>query len=259
MKKLFLGGLVAACGVFMTSCLEGGNNQFSDYAYGVIEDGMTIKLINIGDESIKFYSSSIASDLSIMNGDCCLFQYTLDYDIPENADITNKGYYTVTSSYYEKINNPYVSSVLTDTTVIDPNELAITKIESLSSGYIWPIIKGNMFLPTYHEGILKNQKQEFNLSFDSAQEPETINGDKVYNLFLRVIRTAEGESPSGNGAIVNAYNMNSFLNTIGRKVQSEGEKKVKFRIHYISKIDEKKEVAEWSISDIATYTFPEEK
>lgn len=265
MKKLILGSLiVAASGLCMTSCLDGGSNQTSGYAYGVIEMGtLGQKFINVGEGSIKFYSSAIANDASIDYGDCCLFAYSLDYDSDANIDASTKGYYTVASDYYEKINSPYVQYPLADTTTIDPKELVVTQIENLGSNYsIWPLIKSSsniyMFLPTYHEGVLKGQKQSFDLSFNLEQEPQQVSGENVYDLYLRVVKTADGESPSSSGSIVNAFNMTTFLSTIGRKEQNDGKSYVKFRIYYVNELDKEKETIKWSSSDIATYTFPTE-
>ncbi|MDD4515102.1 hypothetical protein [Massilibacteroides sp.] len=259
MKKLFLGSLFALCTLLMTSCLDGGSNQNSGQTYGVIEYVNGKMLVNVGGGTY-FYSPTIAADFSVNEGDCCFFDFVLDYDLAENADVATTGYYTVTTSYYSLIDNYYTSSSLRDTANIDPQELVVQKIESLSSySTIWPMIDKNMFLVTYHEGILKGQTQRFDLSFDANQEPEVVNGENVYNLFLRVTKETEGTSPSQSGGIVNAFNLNSFLYTIGTKVQSAGKTNVKFKINYISSLNDDNTKAEWSSSDVATYTFPTEE
>ncbi len=255
MKNFLLGGLVAICGLIMTSCLGEGSNQSSGYAYGVVEFNGTKKLINTGDNSVKFYSPTINSDYSIENGDCCYFHFVWDQDIPENADWATKGYATVTVDYYEPIaSNYYATRFLTDTTQVDANEQLVSEAAA-----VWEFTKDRLFFGVLLKDIKTKQEHSYDLSFNEAQEPVMENGEKVYNLYLRVIKTKEGESPVKDQAIVNAYNMAPFFQTIGRKEQAAGSKKINFKINYVNSLNESKTKPVWKATEMMSYTFPETK
>lgn len=254
MKKLVLGSLLAVCALLMTSCLEGGSNERTGVAYGVIEYSGAVKLINMGNNAVKFYSKEIANDYTIENGDCCYFSFIWNQDIPENAD-ASKGYVTVTIDGYTKIpSNYYAKPFLTDTVEMDVNEQIVSE-----AALLWDFAKEKMFFGTVIKGSLTKQEHSFDLSFNESQEPSIVNGENVYDLYIRVKKTKDGESPIKDQGVINAYNISSLFNTIGQKEQSAGRKRLNFRVNYVSDLNKDKTKAVWKATDILTYTFPTEE
>ena len=263
MKKLFLGSLLAVCTLLMTSCLDGGNNETQNFAYGIIDySEKTLKPIIYSTHG-PFYSAQIEKSFfegKLDRGDCCYFHYILNMDIPENSSESTSvnEYYTVTVDDYFDIPQGRLSSSLQDTTIIAPEEMLVSLIDSDNSGFLATKKDIQMLLiATIHEDYDKNQEQEFSLSYDVDQEPELVNGENVYNLYLRVVKTKEGEkSLSSKQGFINAFNITQFLNTMKYK----GEKKVNVRVNCIESLNEEKtEIADWVSSNVLTYTFPKEE
>lgn len=262
MKKLFSCSLMAICVLLMTSCLDGGSNQSSGVGYGVIgyssKTGKTI--IKTG--GVPVYSAEVAASSNIQLNDCCAFAYTLDGDIPENSEeaIAANGYYTVTVSQYADIDKYSVTPYLKDTTLIEEKELTVVSTDmGILKNYDGSIvfIDNKFFLGTYHDGFSSEQKQTLNISFNPDQEPEVVNGDNVYDLFLRVVKTEDGKSSlSQTTQLLNVFDMTSFLNSFEYKEKQASKKSIKFRVNYINTLNEDKTKVTWKSSDVATYVFP---
>lgn len=264
MKKLFLGSLLAVCTLLMTSCLGEGSNQSSGVGYGVIDySDKTFKPI-IKTGGVPFYSPEVENFVNkgeANQGDCCIFAYTLDGDIPQNSNesVAANGYYTITVSQYGDIKRHGIQSSLRDTAVIVPNEMLVTSIDMSNTGLL--IDKGvkMLFLATVHEDIVKDQKQEFNMSYAMDQEPEVINGANVYNLFLRVEKTAGDKGTTSTQALMNAFDMTNFITSLQYKEEQNNKKELKFRINFANELNADSTKITWKASDVLTYTFPTEE
>lgn len=258
MKKFLLGSLFTMCGLFMTSCLDEGSNQEEGVSYGVVAtSSKTAKKIIYSNRIGPSYSARVADDFNIYPGDCCQFSYILDYDIPENsADaVTANGYYTISIIDYVSITKYSVSPSLTDTTTFSSNELTVNSI-SLSYS---TIIDDKVFLATLHDNFLTDQKQTFEMSYDSNQEPEVINGKNVYNLFLRVVKKEDGKSPTITlASAVNAFDMKYFISNFKNKEKNAGSKYLSFRFNYINSLDDEKTKAVWNASETVDYLLSDE-
>lgn len=264
MKKLFLGSLLAVCTLLMTSCLGNGSNQESGIGYGIIDySDKTFKPI-IKTGGISLYSPEVENFVNkgeVERGNCCIFAYTLDHDLPGNSStaVSSNGYYTVTISQYGDIKRHWVESTLSDTAVVAPNEMLVSSIDK--SNTVFLIDKGvkMLFLATVHENFVKDQKQDFRMSYATDQEPELVNGEDVYNLFLRVEKTSDDKGTSSTQALINAFDVNDFLTSFQYKEEQKSKKSLKFRVNFANKFNADSTKIEWKASDVITYTFPVEE
>ena len=263
MKKLFLGSLLAVCALLMTSCLDGGSNERSGVGYGVIGYSETFKPV-IKTGGVPFYAVEVANAFNkteIEINDCCVFYYTLNSDIPENSSesLAANGYYTVSVTQYADIPKGYANSFVDDTATIIQNEMTTMSIDMSNTGILTDKNINMLFLSTIHENYFKDQKQELRLSYNRDQEPETVNGDKVYNLFLRVIKTEGDKSISSTQQLINAFDMNRFIQDFQYKEEQDSKKSLKYRINFANSFTKDSTQINWKASEVLTYTFPKEE
>ena len=92
------------------------------------------------------------------------------------------------------------------------------------------------------------QEDSFALSYNPDQ---VLNGDQVYSLYLRAIKTAEGgEEDNGQSMIIPcAFNIQDFV----KKVTGENNTdEVKFRVNYASAFGKDSASIVWKSSDVFT-------
>jgi hypothetical protein len=264
MKKLFLGSLLAVCTLLMTSCLDGGNSQESGIGYGVI--GYSEKnfkpILKTG--GIPVYSVEVANSVlkgDLDDGDCCIFAYTLDRDIPENLSeaVAANGYYTITVTQHAIVPQGNISVSLIDTATVLPDEALVFGIDTRNSVFVEDKDVKKIFLATIHENYSDKQKHTFNMSYAMDQEPELVNGENVYNLFLRVVKTEDDKSITSTQQLLNAFDMMRFIENFQYKEAADNKKVLKFRIKYADSFNKDSTRIEWKASDVLTYTFPIEE
>lgn len=264
MKKLFLGSLLAVCALLMTSCLDGGKNEYSGVGFGVVgysEKSFKPVLHMAG--GVTFYSPEIDKNVTlgkISPNDCALVGYYVDNEIPENSpeNVAAYGFTTATITNYTNVPRIPFSFQLQDTTVVDPDEMLVSMVDNLNTGLafvkkdLWKIL-----IATNHDDFVEGQKQEFSLSYNPEQEPEIVNGEKVYDFYLRVVKTQDGEKTlTTQQGLLNAADATQFVNAI----KAKGEKTLSFRINCVKKLNEDKtKIAEWISSEVKTYPLPEEE
>ena len=128
MKKLKVLGLAAiAAGMFsLTSCLDGGGNQQTiPNLFAIVDYSSTMKTLLYPSGFYPLYMSSIANDPTYSAGDCVIANVQIDYDSPDNANVSTNGFYVatgVTSSPLAKYNLNFSSL---DSTALD-NELLLS-------------------------------------------------------------------------------------------------------------------------------------
>lgn len=259
MKNLFLGSLLAVCALLMTSCLDGGKNESTEAYYGVI---------GYSDKSLKpvvytprgvLYSPEIEKNVIsgvIQPDDCCFIGVHINFDSPENSPeaYASKGYYTVNINQYIDVRKGTFYTQLQDTAVVDTAEMLVAAIDMSTTGLLGIKKDRPLFVVgTYHDDYIEDQEQVYTLSYDPDQEPEVVNGEKVYNLYLRVVKTEEGKKTlSSMRELLNSFDARPFLNA----VKNKEEKQVNFRINCVKKLNEDKtKITDWTVSDVLTYTF----
>lgn len=253
MKTLKLGGLGAAL-LLLTSCLDGGNSVTENVVYGVVElsSKTMTNMVCVDNAGTLFYNPEIAKDVSIEPGDCCMLAYTLDQGSAENQTAATKGYYTVLKRAYQEIDKWSLAFNLTDTAKILENEQTLAGIDG-SFAYI----KGRMFLPTVHKGFLTGQKNKFELSYDRSAEPEKIEGNRVYNFYLRTVKVTDGKSPSQDGSLVNAYELQRFASSVTSIEKAAGGKNIFIRFNYIKEFNKDTTAATWAVTTPYQLPFSE--
>lgn len=245
MKTLKLGGAAAAL-LLLTSCLgDGGSTVTQNTVYGVIElsSKTMTNMVCVDNAGTLFFNSEIAKDVSIESGDCCILAYTLDQGSAENQNVATKGYYTVAKNGYAELDRWGLNSNLTDTAKIMENEQVIANIGN-SYGYI----KGKMFLETQHKDFLTDQKNRYELSYDPSAKPEELEGNRVYNLYLRTVKKTDGKSPSGNASIPNAYDLQRFVFSVTSTEKAAGAKAIYVRFNYIKEFNKDTTAATWGVT-----------
>ena len=99
MKKLKVLGLAAiAAGMFsLTSCLDGGGNQQTiPNLFAIVDYSSTMKTLLYPSGFYPLYMSSIANDPTYSAGDCVIANVQIDYDSPDNANVSTNGFYVAT-------------------------------------------------------------------------------------------------------------------------------------------------------------------
>lgn len=254
MKTLKLGGAAAAL-LLLTSCLGDGGGTVSESAvYGVIElsSKTMTNMVCVDNAGTLFFNPEVANDVSIETGDCCILAYVLDQGSAENQNVATKGYFTVGKKGYQEIDRWSLSFSLTDTAKILNNEQTLTGINAPVS-----YIKGRLFLPTEHKDFLTDQKNRFELSYNPAAEPEKIEGNRVYNLYLRTVKVTEGKSPSQSGSMVNAYELQRFASSVTSTEKATGAKGIFIKFNYIKEFNKDTTAATWATTAPCQIPFSE--
>lgn len=259
MKKFLTLGLMCIGAFSMTSCLGTGSNETSGTTAGVVEYHSKVgkNVVYINDFEF-FYVPKVATDVSIQDGDCCMLGYQLNYDAPENTDAYQKGYYTAQAISYVKMNTYETIPSLTDTTKLLPAESAISNLDNTAPNERWGLIRNKLFINTYHKDVLTNMKADFDLSFDSNAEPVEVMGKRVYNLYLRMVVTDEGESPMQSVVNVNTFKLRHFMEQMTYREKSADKDEVCFRINYIKDLEKETLKPTWTFTEPYIYKIPKE-
>ena len=247
MKKLgsYLVVMLLSC-FCLTSCFEGSN----------VEDGTAIGILDYS----KNYSTIIKSTIGysyapnldaimaskgLSTGDCCIFLYSLDHDLPENAPNVAEanGYQTISLMDIAKLPKYYMVSHLTDTSSIIPGEIAVSD----------PYESGNYIESHLFISQIVNQptdlQVEWNMSYDAnTMAPTEVHGERFYDIFIRATKKNDSSNTPVNTQHLNAYYINRYLQEAASREYSHNSSTSKFtlRINYVSKIDADTKAITWS-------------
>lgn len=249
MKKLKFLGAVAMATVLLTSCLDGGNNERSYEAYAVVK--MSTKsfknLAYESDYSVPIYHPQLDN---LSEGQCIYAWKKINGDDPVNQSATE--YYTASEFQYRKVPTGDVAPYLDDTTTIKQNEMTI--LDAGVGGYM----KGMLFVLSSHPNASSDQSNLMSLSFDRNQEVKEINGQRVYEVFLRAVKVTDGKNSTGNVTFENAFPMSTFFSYATAQEKSENKTNVYFRFNYIKEFNKDTTAATWATSKVIDYPIPEE-
>lgn len=250
MKKLKFLGAVAMATVLLTSCLKGGNNESAYEARAVVK--MSTKsfkyLAYESDYSVPIYHPDLDN---LTEGQCIYAWKRIDGDDPINQSATE--YYTASEFKYIKVETGRVSPVLDDTTTIKDKEMTVTDVAAAA------YIKGMLFVQSSHPNASSDQTNSISLSYDRNQEIKEVNGQRVYEIFLRAVKLTDGKTNTGNIAFENAYDMSSFFSNAIAREKAENKQNVYFRFNYIKEFNKDTTAVTWATSKVADYQIPEEK
>lgn len=259
MKKLKSLIAVAMTAVVLTSCLDGGDNKSDFQDYGVISyDSKFNQYMFFTSDEVAYYVPTIANDPNFIGGDECVFAYLhLNFDGPENADATTKGYYTATTSAneYSKLDKYRIASVVTDTVKPLDNELTLRDVAQ--GGY--KKVKDFMFMSLSYQSIVRDQKNLFDLSYDYSKEPVEVNGKRVYDFFLRVTKKEAGTGATiQNANQIVVFDGRSILSQLLRVEKNANAESLNIRINYVKEFDkDTTKITSWG-SETIKFDIPKE-
>ena len=251
MKKLKFLGVIAMATVLLTSCLDGGNNEQSGSAYGVIGFSMdAMGNVAYTGDNVPVYASKF-SDLT--DNECVLFAFNINYDDPANA---GKKYLTATVSQYVRLDNTgRVEPVDTAKTSIKKGELAVVDAGVVAGGVYSATIKDYLFLGSSHEKTTSDQTNSYFLQIDPTKEPQAVDGKNVYDFFLRVVKKSDGKGTIGTNAFNYAIRAGGYISSLEAKEKAKGNEAFYFRINYIKEFNKDTTEATWGKSKVLSYTI----
>lgn len=245
MKKLKFLGVMAMAALLFTSCLD-SNNEQSLNGIGVIDFSMDA-MGNVAyiDDYTPVYSPAFKD---LQTNDCIYFTSTYSSDDPANSG--TKKYLTVSNAVVaNKLDKGDFRSYV-DTANIKPGEIA-----ALEAGLLWMTqysytLKNFIFVGSSHEKVATDQNNTYFLEYDYNQEPQEVDGKRVYDLFLRVVKNADGKGVVGTNAFNYAFNTNGFFKTLEAKETAAGKETLNLRINYIKEFNADSTAATWAKSQI---------
>jgi hypothetical protein len=249
MKKLFYGGLTAACIMMLTSCLESGSNeQQREGAVGVIRfDTKNMKMAIESPDFYPFlyYGPGIES-IDLSEGDCVLFGYSVDFNSDVNANYQTSGVIQGTISQLSRLDQ-FSCTTYIDTTILMIEERPIAYAVSGNGGYLY--FSGKLFIVSDFS-YKEKQQIEWHLYYDPELPAENVEGKNIYSLFLRAtILVDDSNGAIQNGSIINTFNAEDFFNATQNLEKSLGKDKVYFKINHIKEIKEDSTFT-WARSDL---------
>lgn len=258
MKNLKFLGVVAMATVLLTSCLDGGKNEADFTAYGVLsyDSKFGKNMFFIADE-VPYYVAALANDPNFMgDGECLVANLHVDRDSPEYADATSKGYYVATTpSGYSKLDKYSIIPSLTDT--VKPLDKELTLKDVAQSGY--SKIKNFLFLSLTYPTVVNDQKNRFDLSYNYSQEPVVVDGKRVYDFFIRVVKTEDGKGATLQNAtqVVTFDGRNEFSRLLNIEKASNAES-LNLRLNYVKEFDkDTTRITSWG-TEIIKFAIPKE-
>ncbi|MDR1747094.1 MAG: hypothetical protein LBR49_07480 [Tannerella sp.] len=237
-KKIYFGGIVllmAVAFMMFTSCLEGGTNTRTGTVTGVMRldlaTGKTV--LDVPDYYagyVAFYSPQFQN---INPGACCIVNYELDFELPENSSeiLAINNYYTVTVSEIQELDVFNVKTVQTDTAAMLPDEVPVLDPAYSIEGYV----QNHMFVVQLINQP-SDQKTNWDMSCNIMQDPIEESGQRIYDLFVRASVGTAGSKSSVDMSLINAYNVGYLLTSIAQKEKNLGNSEVYLRFNYVSSI-----------------------
>ena len=246
MKKLKSLGVVAAATILLTSCLD-GNNERSLNGFGVIYYSDDFRMVAYIDDYTPVYSP-VFKDLQ--KDDCIFFTSTYSSDDPANNG-TNK-YLTVTNAaVLNKLEKGrFVPQV--DTTNIMPGEIAAMDAGVLNYSYTqYSFTNHNfLFVGSSHEKVASDQSNEYILQYDYNQEPQTVDGKRVYDFFLHVVKKADGKGVPGTNPFNYVFDTQGYFKTLQSRETAAGNETLNIRFNYIKEFNKDSTAATWGKSQV---------
>ena len=242
MKKLKSLGAVAVATVLLTSCLD-GSNESSLNGFGVIDYSDDFKTVAYIDDYNSVYSP-VFKDYK--QGDCIFFTSTYSRDDPANDG--SKKYLTVTNAV---ASNPLDEGEFV--THIDTANIIPGEITALDAGIVSQYslsIHNYLFMGSSHEKVASDQTNEYRLECDYNQEPQTVDGKRVYDFFLRVVKKDAGKGVAGTNSFNYVFNTGSYFKTLQSRETAAGNETLNIRFNYIKEFNKDTTLATWGKSQI---------
>ena len=159
MRKTVLYGVLAFCLVVLNSCLGDPATQLTmANQAGVVVTGYGPgkAIYTKGDVVV---SSEDFQNANVENGECILFDYSIDYGVANNMGAGTDTSYTEAIIYentISEVNRWNFYNTLTDTSIVAKDELLLSSLQARSA-----YIRGNLFLFTEISNHPANQVDSF--------------------------------------------------------------------------------------------------
>lgn len=189
-------------------------------------------------------SSEEFQQANVENGECILFDYSIDYGTANKMGQGTDAPYTEAVIYENTISEvprwPF-SGTLTDTAVVTKDEQLLSSLQARSA-----YIRGNLFLFAEMGHHPANQVDSFSLSYDPGRLP---GDDAVYSLYLRTIRIKADTATGGETMIIPcAFNIEELV----KEAEKNQSDELKFRINYANSFGKDSASINWKSSDVFT-------
>lgn len=260
MKKLkFLGLAAIAAGmVLLTSCLDGGGNKQQLQLPSIIDYSSTsMRTLVYPLGYYTLYMPTVANDPTYSSGDVVYADFIVDFDSPDNANASANGFYVASGAASTPIEKGYLSFSELDSTALD-SELLMTNLETMI--LLSPNYRKIIAAPQF-ESVMTEQKNDYRLTFDYDQEPETVDGtERVYTLYLRSQKMTDGKAPTiSNAYDQRVFDAGQFYSVTKNKESVAGKNIVSYQIKYPKTFNsDSTKVATWGASNIARFSIAEE-
>lgn len=245
--KMFYAGGMLGCLVVLSSCLGDAATQLTmANQAGVVTTQLSSAGKAVYVKGGDVISSEDFQSANVADGQCILFDYSIDYGAAVNADGgAAQGYMTATiyDSTITEVEQWVLHSVLSDTTRALSGELLLSSLYARTA-----YIRGMLFLFTVISDHPTEQQDSFSLSYDAHRQ---VGADGVHELYLRAIRTvAAPDSVSGESMIIPcAFRIQSFVDSVA---QADGTEEVSFRINYARSFGLDSLTVNFGTSDVLT-------
>ena len=243
MRKTVLYGVLAFCLVVLNSCLGDPATQLTmANQAGVVVTGYGPgkAIYTKGDVVV---SSEDFQNANVENGECILFDYSIDYGVANNMGAGTDTSYTEAIIYentISEVNRWNFYNTLTDTSIVAKAELLLSSLQARSA-----YIRGNLFLFTEISNHPANQVDSFSLSYNSDK---LLGDDNIYSLYLRTIRI-KADTTRGEAMIIPcAFNIEDLV----KKAEKNHSDELKFRINYAYSFGKDSASINWKSSDVFT-------
>lgn len=263
MRNVTLYGLAAAAAgmLALTSCLGDGSNTQTAMGYGVVDFDMNAFGNVVKDDYGTVLYSTAFAGLNV--GDFVMYYATIDWDAQTSSNYITA---TVDQNGFARLDRYYSDPIKTDTSKVLTNETTITEAAFIqtgiqtSNGFDAYVLRANShaFLTTAFQNVPSDREFSYELTYDGDLRPVQVEGNNVYDLYLRATVTDEGDNVESNYSYAFVFDLSSFLSRTIAQERAEGEDYVYVRLWYPKAFNSDSTQITWDKTDVAKFPIPQE-
>ncbi len=247
-KNFIYGLLLTLLSLSATSCLDDGGSQVSLTSQPAVvkldsESGKVL-LLKGGD---RIGNEKLDADPNIVDGDCGLVDFVLDYSDAQNIQTDSVlDYYTASSLTFLKLPKNPLLPELSDTSRVVWTERVITNIYEKSV-----LLENSLFLFTDHSIRFDIKEVDFSYNKEGAPFVEK-DGKRIYDIYLRIAGDSTGTQKEIK---YNVLALDSLIHYQAPIEQAAGKDSLNFRINYLSAV-KNDSTPSWRTSQDYTILLP---